>query len=450
MRDVGRKVEVALVGVALLDHVDAALARLVAQVVALDHLIEVDQALVGVGHPVADRLDAHVVVGALPHRIGIDAGGRLVHLVLVVARQVTVVVRTRVGTVGPRQGRVAVLAEAERRRGREFRGRRDVEPVVEHHDRLVVVTHARVAQLAVLTADVRVVVVVVEQVVGLLRRGLLRTALGRGAHHGQGQVVTVAAETLLDRREVAVGVVVNPVHIGVAALARRERQRIGPAVVKQARSVGDHRAEAVHRVGIDHAGAESLAELRGAGIDIGRTADAVDAEARRLEARGVLLVARGVVQTAPQRPRAVAGHGVVEADAVQVDARILRVIAADVETHLAELVRGDVVEGVLRRGERRRQCLHVRGHLGVELREHRVVDHILHVGRQHHRVQVLDHVADADHEVEVLEIVGLELDLVAALGQVGDIEIALFVGHDRHTERLDEDLHVAQRRAART
>ena len=449
VRDVGHEVEVTLVRVTLLDHVDTALARLIAQVVALEHLVEVDHALVGIRHPLLPGLERQIVVGAGTHGIEI-AVGRLVDAVLVVARQVAVVVRTRVGTVGPRQRRIAVLAEAERRGGQQLRARRDVETVVEHHDRLVVGAHARIAQLAVLTAHVGVVVVVAQQVVSLLRRGLLCTALGGSAHHGQGQRVAVVAETLLDRSEVTVGVIVDAVHIAVAALARRERQRIRPAVVQQTRSVGDHRTEAVHRVGVDDAGAESLPHLRSPGVDVRRTADAVDAEARRLQAGGALLVARRVVQAAPQRPGAVARHGVVETDAVQVDVGILRIVAADVEAHLAEAVRGDVVEDVPRRGERRGKRLHVGRRVGIELGEDRVVDDGLHVGNHHDGVHLLDRLADTDHDVEVFKLGSLELEAVVALGQLADIEMALVVGHDGDSERFDDHLHVAQGGAAVT
>ena len=256
--------------------------------------------------------------------------------------------------------------------------------------------------------------------------------------------MAVVAETLFDRCEVTVGIVVHPVDIRVAALAGREREGVRPSVVEQARSVGNHRAEAVHRVAVHDAGTEALAHLRSARIDIGRTADAVDAVARRAQPGGILLVTRGIVQAAPQRPGAIARHGVVEPDAVQVDARILRIVTAHVETHLAEFIRGDVVEDILRRRKRRRQRLPVGRRIGVELREHGVVDDILHIGGPHHRIEVLDHLVDTNRQVEVLELGGFEFQLVFPFGQLVDIEITVVVGHDGDAERFDDHLDIAQ------
>ena len=442
MGDVGREVEIALVGMAFFDHVDARSPGLVAVVVHAEHVVVIHLALAGVGDPLTHRTQRKVVVR--PQIRTLDALGQLEDTVRVEAGQVTVVVGARVGAVRPRQGRITVLAEAERSRGGKFGIRRNVEPVVEHHNRLVVIAHARVAQLAVLLAHIGVVRVVTQQVVGFLRRRLLRSALGRCAQDGQRQVVAVAAETLFDRCEVTVGIVVHPVDIGVAALAGREREGVRPSVVEQARSVGNHRAEAVHRVAVHDAGTEALAHLRSARIDIGRTADAVDAVARRAQPGGILLVTRGIVQAAPQRPGAIARHGVVEPDAVQVDARILRIVTAHVETHLAEFIRGNVVEDILRRRKRRRQRLPVGRRIGVELREHGVVDDILHIGGHHHRIEVLDHLVDTDRQVEVLELGGFEFQLVFPFGQLVDIEITVVVGHDGDAERFDDHLDIAQ------
>ena len=300
----------------------------------------------------------------------------------------------------------------------------------------------------VLVAHVGIVVVVAEERIGLVRGGLLRTALGGRRHEGEAQaVVALGAEQFLHRREVGVRIIVHAVHVGVAALARGEREGIGPAVVERTRRIGGHQAEAVHRVAVHHAGAESLAHLRGAGVDVGHAGHAADTEVGGRESGHVLLVARGVVQAAPQRPGAVAGHGVVEAHAVQVDVRVLRIVAADVETHFAELIRGDVVEHILRSRQRRGQRLRVGSHLGVELGEHRVVDAVLHVGRHDHRAQVFFDLIDTHRDVEVLVVRRLETEFVIALGQIRDAEAALGIGRDDDAGGFDDHFHVAQRGA---
>ena len=296
------------------------------------------------------------------------------------------------------------------------------------------VAHARVAELAGLITHVGIVVVVAEQAVGLVGRCLLGSALRRRRHQRKAQTVVVAEE-LLGRSEVRIGIVINAVHIAVAALTGTHREGIRPAVVQLSRTVGDHRPETVHLVAVRHADPEALAHLRSAGVDVGHAADAADAEVSSFETRVILLIARGVVQTAPQRPGAVAGHGVVEADAVQVDVRILRIVAADVEAHFAETIRRNVVEQVLRRRERRGQRLRVRRRgVVVELGEDRVVQHT--AGRARRNDDDLPEilyvpVVHADHQVERFELGSCERQRVVTLGKVLDNEIAVLVGHDR-------------------
>ena len=348
--DVGCEVIVELVGVTLLDHVVRTV--LVAhqfgdlgfrfdEVVPVIELVVIDQTV-----PYASRYDSIPVV-----EIDRLAGGDARHdLRLIRQRHIAVVVAAGIGTAVPRQGRIAVLAETQRRGGVQARVARHIPRVVQHHDRLVGVTHARVAELAGLVTHIGVVVIVAEQGVSLVGRSLLRTALRRRGQQRQREAV-VLSEKFLGRCEIGIGIVVNAVHIAVAALAGSHREGVRPAVIQLSRAVGNHRTETVHLIAVRNAHAESLAHLRGAGVDVGHAADAADAEIRRFESRVVLLVTRRVVQSAPQRPGTVARHGVVEADAVQVDVRVLRIVAADVEAHLAETVRRDVVEEVLRRRE---------------------------------------------------------------------------------------------------
>ena len=307
----------------------------------------------------------------------------------------------------------------------------------------MVVAHAGVAFLAVLITPVGIVVVVADQVVDLLRRSLLRAALGRSAEDRECQPVAFV-EAFLHRSVVAEAVVVDAVDPVVAALSRRYGEGIRPAVVLIARGIGDHCTETVHRIAVHEAGTQPLAHLRRAGDDVGRTADAAQPDVRGHDTRRHLLVTCGVVQAAPQRPGRIAREGVVEPDAVHVDVLVLRIVTADVEAHLTELVGRDVVEDVLGGRERRRQCLRIVDGLHVELREHGVVDDILHIGGHHHRIEVLDHLVDTDRQVEVLELGGFEFQLVFPFGQLVDIEITVVVGHDGDAERFDDHLDIAQ------
>ena len=447
MLHVDRQVVVQLVSVTLLDHV--------VRTTVITH--QFGQHRIGVDIPHI-RLEEFVVVehtvphafryGAI-HRVKIDrlVGGYARHdLRLIRIRHIAVVVAAGVRSGVPRQGRIAVPAETQRRGGVQTRVLRHVPRIVQHHDRLVGVAHARVAELAGLVTHIGVVVVVAEQSVSLVGRSLLRAALRRRSQQRQRKAV-VLSEKLLGRSEIGIGVVVNAVHIAVAALAGSHREGVRPAVVQLSRAVGNHRTETVHLVAVRHAHAESLAHLRGAGVDVGHAADAADAEIRRFEARVVLLVTRRVVQSAPQRPGTVARHGVVEADAVQVDVRVLRIVAADVETHLAETVRCDVVEEVLRRRERRRQRLRVRRRrVAVEFGENGVVQNRT-LPRRHddHRLEVLHMlIAYADHQVEVLEVGRREEHRVAARRKILEDEVAVLVGHGRQTQRFDLHLYIAQ------
>ena len=366
-----------------------------------------------------------------------------------VRRQVAVVVAARVGSSVPCQCRITVLAEAERRGGVQPRALGHVPRIGQHHDRLVHVAHARVAELARLITHVGIVVVVAEQGVSLVGRGLLRTAL-RGRSHDRKTQPVIVAEELLGRREIGIGVIVDSVHIAVPALTRSEREGVRPAVVELSGSVGDHRPEAVELVGVRHAHAESLAHLRSAGVDVGHAADAADAVIHHLQPRDILLVARRVIQAAPQRPGAVTRHGVVETDAVEHDVRILRIETADVETHLAETVRGDIAEQVLRRGELSGQRLHVGHGVIVRLGEDRSVHGGEHARRHdHHRLEVADElVAHADHHFEVLELGRRELHRIVAGRQVLEEKFTIPVRPGGEAQRFDGHLHVAQRRAS--
>ena len=114
MREVGNQIPVQLIGVTLFDHIVRTTARtvlrlidrIVLDIVRLIHLIPVEM---------ADILVVGLPVNLLPSRTQ--------HILVEreVARQITVIVRARVGTILPRQRRVTVHAEAQRGGQIEFR-----------------------------------------------------------------------------------------------------------------------------------------------------------------------------------------------------------------------------------------------------------------------------------------------------------------------------------------
>ena len=314
----------------------------------------------------------------------------------------------------------------------------------------MVVANTGVTFLAVLPAPVGVVIVIADQIVSFLRRRLLRTAFGRSAQQGQRQTMTLA-ELLLDSGEITESVVIDAIDIGVAALTGRNRKGIRPAVVLMARSIGDHRAETVHRVAVYEARTQALTHLRRTRHDIGRTADAAQTGVRRHDARRNFLIAGSVVQTAPQRPRRIARHGVVELNAVHIHVLILRIVTADVETHFAELVGRDVIEEVFRSRERRGQSLRVVGGFGVELREDRVVDHLtLRIGHEDHRIDVAHLRTDTYGDIRSLEFGSFELQRIFARRNIFENEVTLRIRNRCRTARRHRNLHVAECNASRT
>ena len=441
--DLRGEVPVQLVGMALLDDIVRTGAGTVyrfilgiAEIhVGLVHFVPVEVAdITHVAHPLIRQTGRS-------HRSGLQVGS----VQQLVARHIAVIIGTGVCTVVPRQRRITVLTETERSGQVELGMLIGIERIVDHSDRLVAVTHARITHLAVLVAPVGVVIVVADQIVSLLRGSLLRTALGGSTHNREAQPVT-RIENLLGRSEISVGVVIDAVHVGVAALTGRYRQRIGPAVVQQTRTIGHHGTEAIHRIGVHQTHAKSLAHLRSTGVDVGRTADATHAVIRHDRTVGDLLVARSVVQTAPQRPGRIARHSVVEANTVQVNVRILRIVTTHVETHLAEPEGSDVVKNVLRSRKGRRQRLRIVAALGVELCEDRIVHYgRKHFGDQNHRIDVAHHLVHAHHERQRLEFGSLELQRIFAGLDILDHETTSAVGRGSHFTGSDRNLHPVHR-----
>ena len=211
-------------------------------------------------------------------------------------------------------------------------------------------------------------------------------------------------ELLLDSGKITESVVIDAIDIGVAALTGRNRKGIRPPVVLIARSIGDHRAETVHRVAVYEARTQALTHLRRTRHDIGRTADAAQTGVRRHDARRNFLIAGSVVQTAPHRSR-----------------------------------------------ERRGQSLRVVGGFGVELREDRVVDHLtLRIGHEDHRIDVAHLRTDTYGDIRSLEFGSFELQRIFARRNIFENEVTLRIRNRCRTARRHRNLHVAECNASRT
>ncbi len=363
-------------------------------------------------------------------------------------RQITIVIAAGIGGILPSEGRITVLTETQGGGGVQARALRSVPGVVEHDDRLVGVADAGVAQLAVLVTDVGIVIIIAEELVSLVGRRLLCTALRRRSQDSQSQTMIVV-EKFLGREEVRIGIVIHPVDITVAALARTEREAVRPAVVQLPGGVGDHGAETVHLVAVRNADTQTFTHLRSPGVDVGHAGDAAQSEIRSSKTCDGILVARSVVQTAPQRPGAVTGHGIVETDAIEIDIGILRIVAADVETHLAEAVRRDAVEKVFGRRERRRQRLLVgRRRIAVELGKDRIVEAGAPCQRRNDDSIQIAHILPYAHtQFEVFDVGSVESHAIIALRQILEEEIAVFVGGGGQSGGFERHLDIAQRLA---
>ena len=254
-----------------------------------------------------------------------------------IGRKVAVVVRSRVLGIVPVERGVTVVTASEQDScvSIELVGRGVF--ILQGHDRLEGVAHAGVAHLAVLVTPVGVVHIVTHKVIDFLGGCVLCTALSRGREGEKGELVLVV-EPLADagiEGEVAVIHTLNPV---VSAESGGSVEGIGPAVVQLAGGVARHQAEAVEGgVGEDGeppAGADGGRD----GADVGDTVVPAHAEVRRLEAEGGVLGAHCLIQAAPQGERRVSGDGVVHRYAGQIHVLGLGVVAAVLETYVAEAV----------------------------------------------------------------------------------------------------------------
>ncbi len=105
-----------------------------------------------------------------------------------------------------------------------------------------------------------------------------------------------------------------------------------------------HSAEHIVGVGVGDVATETASVLRGVGGEVGSATDIAEAEVGRGDAHiHSLLAERGGCQTAELREVETAAHSVVILDAVDVSGAVLRGIAAETESHHAEVVVGGLV-----------------------------------------------------------------------------------------------------------
>ena len=324
-----RQVQVALVHVTLL-------LRILAAAVCLTVINIVETVPVYV-------LIARIVLCVVAPHLGSPGGllriGAVVVVIVhkVVAGQVAVVVGTRVGCIIPVQRGVAVPAAAVEQRGGYIQLVGGRCGVAQHSDGLKSLSHAGVADFAVLVAPVGVVHIGTHQVVNLLGRCVLRTSLA-GVGKGEQRQTAVVVKLLLDAGVVREILVVHTVYPVVSAQAGRHVHSIGDAVVQQTGRIGGHQAQAVQGAVAQHAETPARTHRRRHAKDVGHAVEATHSKICRLHADGGLLATHGLVEAAPQAERRVTGHGIVHLYPRQIHILALALVAAVLEADAAETV----------------------------------------------------------------------------------------------------------------
>ena len=279
---------------------------------------------------------------------------RAVGIGRVIARQVLVVVRTRVLGFTPFKAGLSARAAEVVDRGVELRLTSWVPVPVELHERLVVGAHARVADDLLarhaisLVAPVGVVVVGADEVVGLLHHWRRAATLRGSSEDGEVEAVLVV-DLLLDGEEVAVGPIEGAFGVAVARIAAADVGHEVPAVAHLARADGAHDTVVVGTVAKGVAQRDLLAVLRGTG-GVGRKAtEAAEAGIGLAETFHEDGVTESVVEAAPVGEDRTSRLGVVHRDAVDHHLAIFRVVAADAVAQRAEVVSCNAVEHIARR-----------------------------------------------------------------------------------------------------
>ena len=144
--------------------------------------------------------------------------------------------------------------------------------------------------------------------------------------------------TLFGREQVAERVVVRAFNHAFFRPAVAHRACKSPARGQEAGGVSVHAARHIVAVAARKGDFVALCECRGAGVDVLRPADAGGTEHVVVETRHALFVARGIVHTADHAVAEASEFGVVQPQAVHVDAIVLVVIGARPETHSREAI----------------------------------------------------------------------------------------------------------------
>ena len=265
----------------------------------------------------------------------------------IVRWQVAIVVWSWICAILPSHCRIAIETKAHRCSCGQTGLFVDVVVVVQHHDRLVRTANTGVAQLSILITYIRVVVVATKHIVSLLCRCLLCATLLRCSENHQREAMLLV-DLLLGCCEVTIRVVIYAINIAITTLTSRNRSSKGPTIVELTCCIRNDSTESVHLITTRDACTEALTHLRCTSVDICRAGKTTHTIVGSGQTCCALLVTGCIVHTAPQRPRTIACQCVIEADTVEIYIGILRVVATNIEAHLAKTVRCDVVVQILR------------------------------------------------------------------------------------------------------
>ena len=231
-------------------------------------------------------------------------------LVIEITGEVTVVIWTWVLSVVPVKGRVTVLAETIECGGAciELVGRSEV--VLDYRDRLIGLTHAGVADLAVLVSPVGVVHIISCQVVNFLCGSILRTALAGSGKEHESEFVGIVKH-LVSRGVVCEGAIVYAIDPVVAAETCAHVECKGPAVIHQTGCIRAHKAQTVESTVGQHASAEALTDICRIAEYVGHSVISAKSEIRHFAAVRRLFGTHSFVKAAPEGERRITGDGVV-------------------------------------------------------------------------------------------------------------------------------------------
>ena len=101
----------------------------------------------------------------------------------IIARQITIIIRTRIWTSIPCQCRITILSETKRSGYVQLRTVCNIERIIQHSKWFMIITNTGITTLPILPSPVRIIVIVSYQIICLLCRSLLCTAFCRSAQY---------------------------------------------------------------------------------------------------------------------------------------------------------------------------------------------------------------------------------------------------------------------------